>query len=112
MLDVNYRGASKILYEIVSNLELIIRKNDMLFRMDNGYFAIVANCNVEDAISLGDKIIKRMTSLKKELDTEISVSIGVTPTKTNDNRSNLINRASKAVSAATKYGKNRVEYMN
>ncbi|MDA3845961.1 MAG: GGDEF domain-containing protein [Vallitaleaceae bacterium] len=112
MLDITYRGNNKTLYEIVSNLELIIRKNDVLFRMDNGFFVIIANCGIDDAVSLGDKIIKRMTALKGELQAEIAVSIGVTPTKANDSRSNLLSRANKSVLAALKYGKNRVEYMN
>jgi GGDEF domain-containing protein len=80
--------------------------------MNNGYFVIVANCKIDDGIKLGEKLISSMAELRLVIDAEIKISIGITPTKSSDSKSNLLARAHKSVEAAIRYGNNRVEYMN
>lgn len=112
VIDVIFRGGNKVLYEVVNQIENIIRKNDLVFRMNNGNFVIVANCNLHDAISLGEKIIEKLNSLGKDIDSDIAISIGVTHTKKNDTKNSMISRTDKSVFAAIKYGRNRVEHMS
>lgn len=101
----------KALYIIVDTVEHMIRKNDILFRRDNGHFVVIAYSNLDDSIQLGKKMIEVIDRSLQEHGIEANCNVGISQIKANDNKHEAILRSEKALQASMKYGTNHVEYM-
>lgn len=99
------------LYLIVDTVEHMIRKNDILFRRDNGHFVVVAYSNLDDSIRLGNKMMEVIDKTLKEHDVEATCNVGISQVKAHDSKQDVVLRSEKALRASMKYGTNHVEYM-
>lgn len=107
-----HKAGDAVLKTIASELAVVNRQTDLSFRYGGEEFVVLLNKTFLDgAIVIAERIRSAIegTSVKignKEL--KVTVSVGASSLKPNDNRDRLFQRADKALYQAKKAGKNTV----
>ena len=101
----------EILIKIGNSLEPQLRVTDVFARWGGEEFVILfTETKLEDAIQCSNNIRKNIESLKHDVDSKVTVSLGVSEYKDNDTLESLFERCDKALYTAKEKGRNRVEF--
>ncbi len=89
-----------------------MRKSDSLIRWGGEEFIIVSeHLNENKAINLAQKLRKMIASYEFEIDSDLTVSFGVTVIKPDDTKKNLLKRVDDALYQAKDSGRNCVKFL-
>lgn len=83
----------RILQRIPEYLKRFIRKDDILARWGGDEFTIILKCDIKEAHKIIDRINELSIDIKDIVDDEVTISIGKTEFKPDDNVDSIINRA-------------------
>lgn len=107
-----HNTGDELLKNLAAAIEVNIRKLDILSRWGGEEFLILApNTNILDANKLAEKLRSSIENNRVEYVGHITVSIGTTILKDDDNLVQIFERADNALYLAKERGKNRVEYI-
>lgn len=105
----------RVLKEIASILRLFLRANTIIARTGGEEFGIILpGVTLENAIKVAERIRNIIENREIKIDKhtlKVTVSIGVTEVKQNDNIYSIYERVDKALYKAKNNGKNRVEFL-
>lgn len=100
----------KVLQSLALTLTTKLRQSDYLYRIGGEEFAVLLrNINAEQAANVAEKLRAAIAALHQQELPQISVSIGVSSYRKDDNISDVLNRADEALYCAKNNGRNRVE---
>ncbi|WP_457560869.1 GGDEF domain-containing protein [Caminibacter sp.] len=113
VINKNYghETGDKVLRELALILEKEKRGMDILGRFGGDKFLIAGFVHQNEFHNFGKRIIKKIENHIFVKKTNITVSIGITEFKYNDNLEKLIKRAEEALFIAKQKGGNRVDYL-
>ncbi|MCK5736665.1 MAG: GGDEF domain-containing protein [Spirochaetaceae bacterium] len=82
-----------------------IRQNDLLVRWGGDEFLVVSETGIEGALRVAEVIRKRFANIE----TRVSLSIGIAVAENTDSPESLLKKADKALYTAKNSGRNRIE---
>ena len=98
----------KVLVEITNEVKSIIRKTDFFFRIGGEEFVIIfAKTSLDEAYDIAEKIridVSKMQIIENE---KITISVGITQTKPNDNAQSIYERVDKLMYQSKRNNKNQ-----
>ncbi len=101
-------GGDKILIEIVSAIQKIIRKNDFIFRYGGDEFVILLiETNKQQAYQTAERIRNQLAQITTTQTQPISISLGITQLLPNDTLDSFFQRADQALYQSKSAGKNQ-----
>jgi len=100
-----------VLHEVARKVAGVLRQEDHLGRWGGEEFVILAaGAGRGDGVALADRVRQAVTEVTVSgVQTIITASIGVATWRPEDKRKSIIQRADRAMYAAKKGGRNRVE---
>jgi len=100
----------RVLKKVAGIVRESLRESDVFARWGGEEFIILLpNTNLERAVSIADKLRRRIHSYRFSNDLEVTASFGVTQLEEEDDVVRFVMKADKALYTAKKNGKNRVE---
>lgn len=106
-------GGDEVLRRLASEINSIVRRNEVLFRLGGDEFAILAHApSTEHLINLAERVVNKTAAMHFQFDgqaTNISISLGIAMTHANatPNAEALLIAADQAMYKAKNEGKNR-----
>lgn len=104
-LGHNY--GDQVLLDVVSIIESILRKSDMLARWGGDEFiCILPNTITEDASTIAERIVSQVSANFNDANVKTTVSVGVTEVKDNMNEHDILKAADLALYKVKESGRN------
>jgi diguanylate cyclase (GGDEF)-like protein len=103
----------KVLIFLANILRKTLREGDKIYRYGGEEFVVILNrIQKSECLKVAQRIVSLVNINKliyKEINVNVTISLGITSLKDNDTPDSLIARADKALYLAKKNGKNRIE---
>ncbi|MCF6173474.1 MAG: GGDEF domain-containing protein, partial [Campylobacteraceae bacterium] len=105
-------NGDRVLKIMSKNIKDIIRKTDTIFRIGGEEFIIIfTNTKLEDAYIVSEKIRPEVASTEIIKDKKITISIGVSEFKKDDDTNSIFERIDKLLYKSKQDGKNRISFI-
>lgn len=120
LLDIDYfksindkfghQAGDEVLKQFSKVVHMHLRRSDMFFRVGGEEFAILLPLTqLNEAIQIAERLRESIASHKFDIDRDVTASFGVSEYKDGEEAFDLMDRTDKALYAAKKGGRNRVE---